>query len=628
MYRPGEPTQQVRFGEFQLDLQTAELQNNDHKIMLQDQPFQVLTILLEQPGRLVTRTELKNRLWPSNTFVDFDHGLNKAVNRLRETLGDSAESPRFIETLPRKGYRFIGPVASVEAGAEAKGALAGTYSERKFPKNSWKLASSVLGRALAIGLAALVIWKTGWTVHSRALQAPIHSLAVLPLENLSGDSSQDYFADAMTDALITDLGQISALRVISRTSSTQYKGAHKPLPQIARELNVDAVVTGTVFRSGDHVRVTAQLIQARSDQHLWAETYQGDLRNVLSLQTQVASAIAGQIRIKLTPQQQPALKISRVISPEAYEAYLRAISQKGNVDGFQQSVAYFQQALSKMPNYAEAHAGLANAYLQLGHMAAMPPQDAFPQAKTEALKALEADQSLAEAHKQLASVEFLYDWDFPAAEKEFQRAISLNPNSTSAHSGYSDFLNAMGRPDEAIAETIRIRQIDPLSLSAIFEIGWQEYWAGRYDPAAEKARAVLAVDPNHDRAHLMLGLCLEQKHQFPAAIEELQKATDLSNDKIWIVFVAHAKALAGDKAGALRILADVQALSRHTYVSPWCLALIYAGLGDKEQVFFWLERSYQGREHDLVFSRVWPFFDSVRSDPRYVDLLRRVGLPQ
>jgi TolB-like protein/DNA-binding winged helix-turn-helix (wHTH) protein/Tfp pilus assembly protein PilF len=621
MYRPCPPYHQVRFGEFQLDLQTAELQNNGHRLMLQDQPFRVLTILLEQPGRLVTRTELKNRLWPSDTFVDFDHGLNKAVNRLREALGDSAGSPRFIETLPRKGYRFIGPVAPADAGA-------GAYSERTIRKPSWKFAASVLGWTLAIGLAGLVIWKTVWTVHSRALQAPIHSLAVLPLENLSGDATQDYFAGAITDALITGLGQISALRVISRTSSIQCKGAHKPLLQIARELNVDAVVTGTVFRSGDHVRVTAQLIEPRSDQHFWAETYQGDLRNVLALQTQVVSAIAGQIRIKLATQQLPALKNPRLISPEAYEAYLRAVSQKGTVDGLQQSIAYFQQALSKEPNYAEAHAGLANAYVQLGHMAAMPPQDAFPQAKTEALKALEADQSSGEAHSLLASVEFLYDWDFPAAEKEFQRAISLNPNSIAAHGGYSDFLNAMGRPDEAIAERVRIRQIDPLSLSAIFAIGWEEYWAGRYDPAIEKARTVLAVDPNHDRAHLTLGLCLEQKHQFPAAIEELQKAADLSNDKMWMVFVAHAKALAGDKAGALRILADLQVLSRQSYVSPWCFALIYAGLGDKERVLFWLERSYEGREHDLVFSQVWPFFDSIRSDPRYVDLLRRVGLPR
>jgi TolB-like protein/DNA-binding winged helix-turn-helix (wHTH) protein len=623
MDRPCQPSRQVRFGELQLDLQTGELQNNGHKLMLQDQPFQVLTILLEHPGRLVTRDELKKRLWPSDTFVDFDHGLNKAVNRLRETLSDSAESPRFIETLPRKGYRFIGPVASVEAGVETKSTPAGT--ERTIPRAYWKLATSILGGALAIGLAVLLIWKTGWTVHSRALQATIHSLAVLPLENLSGDASQDYFADAMTDALITHLGQMSALRVISRTSSTQYKSAHKSLPQIAGELNVDAVVTGTVFRSGDHVRVTAQLIEASSDKLLWADTYQGDVRDVLDLQNQVASAIARQIRVKLSPEQQAALENARAINPEAYEAYLRGVSQKRTVDGFHQKIAYFERALAKQPDYAEAHVGLADAYMFLGHMVALPPQEAFPRAKSEALKALQLDDSQAEAHELLGTVKFLYDWDFPGAEKEFLRALLLNPNSVDVHSYYSDFLSAMGRPDEAIAQEIRIRQIDPLSVSA--GVAMQQYWAGRYDPAIESARSVLAMDPNHYGGHLCLGLALEQKRQFPEAIVELQKAVDLSNEQMWMAFVAHAKARAGDKAGARKILADLEALSRRTYVSPWLLALVYPDLGDKEQAFFLLEKCYQGREHDLVFSRVWPMFDSLRSDPRYQNLMRQVGLP-
>lgn len=302
--------------------------------------------------------------------------------------------------------------------------------------------------------------------------------------------------------------------------------------------------------------------------------------------------------------------------------------QSGTVDGRRQSIGYFERALAKEPDYAEAHAGLASVYISLGHMVALPPQEAFPRAKAEALRALQADQSLAEAHESLATVKFLYDWDFPGAEKESQRAILLDPNSINAHAGYSDFLVAMGRPDEAIAEKVRNRQIDPLSLSAVVGIGWEQYLAGRYDLAIENARSVLAVDPNDYHARLCLGLSLEQKGQFSAAIVELQKATDLSNNNVWINFVAHAKALAGDKSGAEKILADLLAVSRRTYVSPWCFMWIYAGLGDNDQTLFWLEKCYQGREHDMVFARVWPMSESLRSDPRYKDLIHRVGLPQ
>jgi TolB-like protein/DNA-binding winged helix-turn-helix (wHTH) protein/Flp pilus assembly protein TadD len=618
---------QVRFGEFQLDLQTAELRGNSNKLTLQDQPFQVLSLLLEHPGQLVTRDELRRRLWPSDTFVDFDRGLNKAVNRLREALGDSAEHPRFIETLPRKGYRFIGPVETpFQPSASGQGKET-TATEPPVPtrRTNLNIAAVVLGIAIVICAAGGLVWRI--TAKGRT-SAAIQSIAVLPLENLSGDVAQEYFADGMTDELIADLGQIGSIRVISRTSVMQFKGVHKPLPQIAQELTVDAVVEGTVLRSGDRVRITAQLIQASTDRHLWAETYQGDVRDVITFQNEVARAIADQIRTKFSPQQQAALKNPSVVRPEAYEAYLRGLSQSPTIDGLWRSIAYFQQAVAKEPNYAPAHARLGEAYMFLGHMVALPPQDAFPRAKTEALEALKYDDSLAEAHGLLATTKFLYDWDFPGAEKEFQRAIALNPNSTRAHGLYSDFLNAMGRPDEAIAEIVRSRETDPLSLTAIVNVGFEDYWAGRYDLAIEQARSVLAVDPNNYSAHLTLGLCLEQKRQLPAAIEELQKAADLSNDKMWIAFVAHAKAVAGDKVGARKILADLEVLSRHTYISPWCFAIVYPDLGEKDQAFVWLEKSYQGREHDLVFSRVWPMFNSLHSDPRYRDLMKRVGLPE
>jgi TolB-like protein/DNA-binding winged helix-turn-helix (wHTH) protein len=620
-----QPSRQICFGEFELDLQTAELRNNTHKLTLQDQPFQVLALLLEQPGRLVTREELKERLWSNDTFVDFDHGLNKAVNRLREALGDSAVSPRFIETLPRKGYRFICPVATVvepRPDAEPR-TISQNAPPQSFLSSRTRIVAGLVGLLLVGTVGGLVAWRAA----SRGrTAASIRSIAVLPMENLSGDATQDYFADGMTDELITSLGQIGSVRVISRTSIMQYKGVHKPLPQIAKELNVDAVVAGAVLRSGNQIRITAQLIQARADEHLWADTYQGDVRDVLGLQNQVASAIARQIRVKLSPERQAALKNARAINPEAYEAYLRGVSQKRTVDGFHQKIAYFERALASQADYAEAHVGLADAYMFLGHMVALPPQEAFPRAKSEALKALQFDDTQAEPHELLGTVKFLYDWDFRGAEKEFQRALDLNPNSVDAHSYYSDFLSAMGRPDEAIAEEMRIRQIDPFSVSA--GVADQQYLAGRYDPAIENARAVLVMDPNNYGGHLCLGLALEQKRQFPEAIVELQKAVDLSNEQMWMAFVAHAKALAGDKAGARKILADLESLSRHTYVSPWLFAIVYPDLGDKERAFFWLEKCYQGREHDLAFSKVWPMFNSLRPDPRYQELMKRIGLPE
>lgn len=606
------------FGPFRFDPEERLLRRDDKPVPLSPKVADTLHLLLQNAGHLVDKDELMKGVWP-DSFVE-EGNLNKNIFILRKILGQWDGGLEYIETVPKRGYRFIAPVETLsEHSSNGEPDAITQIPQGAAPRSTYlKVAAGALGLIVAAG--GWLLWRTVWRSNTAGT---IRSIAVLPLENLSGDATQDYFADGMTDELITNLGQIGSIRVISRTSVMQYKGVHKPLPQIGRELDVDAVVEGTVLRSGDHVRVTAQLIRAHTDQHLWAETYQGDLRDVLGLQSQVASAIADQIRIKLTPQQLAALKSPRLVDPEAYDAYLRALTQGETVEGFRRSIAYFEQALAKQPDYPEAHVELGDTFVLLRFMLVLPPQDAFPRAKSEALKALHFDKSLAAAHELLGAVKFLYDWDFPGAEKEFQQAIALNPNSTSAHNSYADFLNAMGKPDAAIAESNVRRQIDPLHE----DTGWEEYWAGRYDPAIEKARGVIAVDPSNYSAHLTLGLSLEQKHRFSDAITELQKSVDLSNDNKWIAFVAHAKALSGDKRGARKILADLEALPRRTYVSPWLFAIIYAGLGDNEQAFLWLEKCYQGREHDLVFSRVWPMFDSLRSDPRYIDLMRRVGLP-
>jgi len=373
------------------------------------------------------------------------------------------------------------------------------------------------------------------------------------------------------------------------------------------------------------VRITAQLIQASADRHLWAQTYERDVRDVLSVQSEVARAIAGQIKVKLTPQQQDALKSSRVMKPETQDAYLRGhyFAQKGTIDDLQKSIPYFQQAIEKEPS-ALAYAGLASAYIALGHMMFLPPQQSFLPAKAAALKALELDSSLEEAHTALGNVKFLFDWDFPGAEKEFELAIQLNPNSVRAQSVYAGFLNAMGRPNEAIARVEQGLEVDPLSLAAITDYAWELYLARRYDEAITEARKVQEMDPSYFPAHVCLGLAYEQKRYFAAAIAELQKAAGFCRVKCYGL-IGQVSALSGDKTAAYQAMKELQ---RRPYVSPWLVAIIYAELDEKEEAFLWLEKAYLGREHDLAFARVWPMFDRLRYDSRYQELIRRVGLPE
>jgi len=398
----------LRFGTFELDLRAGELRKHGLRIRLQEQPFQVLAMLLEQPGEVVTRDELQKRLWQTDTFVDFDHGLNKAISKIREALGDSAESPRFVETVTRRGYRFLAEVKAADTASVTSpeptsqphstaevGARSDVAGDIAMPKPIVGPRARIVSVfAVLLAIASILAWKFyPWNRPS----AVIRSWAVLPLESLSSDASQDYFADGMTDELISDLGQISALRVISRTSVMAYKRARKPLPQIARELNVDAVVEGTVLRSGDQVRITAQLIEASSDKHIWSQSYQGELPDALGLQSKVARAIADQIRINLNPREQAALKNVRVVNPQAYESFLkgRYFWNKRTTDGLKAALAYFDQAIEEDPKYAQAYSGLADTYALLGdwQYAAMTPNEALPKAKAAAIKALELDSA-------------------------------------------------------------------------------------------------------------------------------------------------------------------------------------------------------------------------------------------
>jgi TolB-like protein/Tfp pilus assembly protein PilF len=456
-------------------------------------------------------------------------------------------------------------------------------------------------------------------------------LAVLPLESLSNDASQDYFADGMTDELISDLGQIRALRVISRTSVMVYKHAHKPLPQIARELNVDAVVEGTVLRSGDQVRITAQLIEASTDKHLWSQSYEGELRDTLALQNQVARAIADQIRINLNPQEQAALKSVKVVNSQAYESYLkgRYFWNKRTADSLKVALAYFNQATDEDPKYAQAYSGLADTYALLGdwQYAVMTPREALPKAKAAAIRALELDNALGEAHNSLAFCLDGFDWDFDSAGKEFRRAIELNPGYATAHHWYAWHLSLLGRYDEAIAEMTKALNLDPLSLIINADLAELLVLAHSYDESISQSRRTLELDPDFALAHNQLGQAYLQKHLNDAAIAELQKAVQLSGSSpTSMANLARAYAAAGNRSEAQELLSDLKKRSSASSSYAAEISVIYAALGDGDQAMNWLERGYEERFNPGVLLR--PGFDPLRSDPRFKDLLRRIGFPR
>jgi len=485
--------------------------------------------------------------------------------------------------------------------------------------------------ALAVVLSAIVVGLSvgRWWEQQASRSGPgrIQSLAVLPLQNFSGDLQKDYFADGMTDQLIADLSQISALRVISRTTMMQYKGTRKPLPQIARELSVDAVIEGSVLSSGNRIRITAQLIQGSTDKHLWAQSYERDGRDVLKLQGDVASAIADEIRIAVTQQERARLTHAPPVIPAAYDAYLKGRYHwhKGTEQERQQARQYFEQAAQIDPNYASAYAGLADYYWSTD---ALPPRVAMPQAKQYALKALEIDPTLAEAHTSLGAVRFLGDWNWPEAEGQFKRALELSPGDVEAHRIYSAYLSAMGRGEEALAEARRAQELDPLSIPAQVTAGWTFYYARRYDQAVEQCGKMVDREPDFANAHDCLGRSYLAKKMYEKAIAECQRAVNLSgNDLNRAVGLARAQALAGNQAAARKALNELSARTRRSYVPASLFAQIHLGLGEKKQGLAWLETAYADRDQYLTRLKVEPAFDSVRSDPAFQDLMRRLGLP-
>jgi len=635
-----DPSERLRFAVFEVDLRAGELTKRGLRIRLQEQPFQVLAMLLEKPGELVTREELRTKLW-SHTVVDFDHGINKAINKIREALGDSAENPRFVETVARRGYRFladvtpIDPAAARQPGPAAEGPVPPTDSDRVEirdaripPKRPHRLHAWI---SFAFGLALVLAASLFWILHSQSdSPCKVCSLAVLPLESLSGDASQDYFADGMTDALITDLAQISALRVISRTSAMTYKHVRRLLPQIARELNVEAVVEGTVSRSGEHVRITVQLIHVPDERHLWAQSYDGNLRDTIAMQNTVARAIAEQIQVTLNSREEAALKKSKTLKPEAYEAYLkgRYFWNKRTGEGLNKAIDYFQHAIDTDPEYATAYSGLADSYALLGdwEYGILPPQDAFPRAKAAATKALALDDNLSEAHTSLAFIQDLYDWGWVSAETEYKRALALNPGYATAHQWYAWHLVVMGRNGEAIAELEKAQSLDPLSLIISADLADVLCVAHLYDKSMQQSQKTIEMDPHFALAHYQLGQALEQKHKHDEAISEFRTAVELSaGNATFESQLANAYAVSGRKKEAMKILKDLQSRPGQSASTDASIALIYVGLGDNDRAMIWLDKAHQARFNPSILMR--PVFDPLRSDPRFQDLLHRIDLP-
>jgi len=620
-------------GKFQLDLSRYELRLDGRPVKLERQPMELLIFFVERKGQLVTREDIIGKLWGKNVFVDVDGSINRAVRKIRATLKDDPSSARYLETIVGKGYRFIGDLEVVGASAPLPASppqLAA--SEVAVPRSGGDVRRTIVWFVMLLILACGALWTwSRWRPHAPAEQANLRSLAVLPLANLSGDVSQDYFAESMTDELITELAKIGSLRVISRTSVMRYQGTAKSLPQIAKELGVDAVVEGTVVRFGDKFRITAQLIDANTDRHVWAESFERDFRDVLAMQKEVADKIAGQVHATLTPSERAELARTPVVNSQAYDSYLRGrfFWNKWTEDGVRKGIGYFQQAIQADPNYPLAYAGLAESYISLGDLGlcVLRPHQANADAEAAALKAIALDDNLAEGHAALAMARLRYTSDLADVEKEFKRAIELNPSSANSHHWYSHYLLAVGRAQEAMAEGERAYDLNPVDPEMGVHLQWLNYNLHRYDEVVEQGHRTLELDSNFGETHWFMGLAYEQQRMYKSAATELQTAVEFSGRRILVLSsFGHFLAVSGNRGAALKILAELSALSKHRYVPSYEQALIYLGLGDKTQALAELEDAYKEDSYWMLNLENDPRLDPLRSDPRFQDLVRRVGL--
>jgi TolB-like protein/DNA-binding winged helix-turn-helix (wHTH) protein/Tfp pilus assembly protein PilF len=637
MGQSADPHRILCFGDFQVDIVSGELRRQGLKIRLQDQPFRLLALLLDRAGDVVTREKVRETLWAADTYVDFDHSLNTAVRKLREALGDSAEAPRYVETIARRGYRFIAPVAPlptvhvVNSAAAAVPSLLPSPAARRSSSTRRLLILAIVVVICAAAIVAYWVGRDGPTTQSGRK----FTLAVLPFDNLSGDPEQEYLSDGLTEEMITQLGRLEPhrLRVLARSSTWKYKRADRDIGRLRRELGADYVLEGSLRRAGERVRITAQLVQAVDQSQVWADTYERDLRDVLFVQREVAEAVARTIAVTLTPDARTQLAHARPIHAEAYQDYLRGrfFWNRRTEPALRQALGYFQKAIAADPGYAPAYSGLADSYSSLGAasiVGGLPPRQAMPEAKAAALKALQIDTTLAEAHTSLAMVQLLYDWDFAASESEFRRAIELDPNYTAAHHWYSHCLLALGRTEDSLAESNRALELEPLQLVVGIHLGWHYLYARQYDQAIEQFRKTLELDPAFPQTQRYAAWAYLQKGMHAEAIAALRSAlSSLGRDPEIEGELGHALGVAGRRAEALAILEGLDHLSATLYVSPYSVALVHAGLGNRDQALAWLDKAYAERSDYMPYITLEPMLDGLRSDHRFAVLVRRVGLP-
>jgi TolB-like protein/DNA-binding winged helix-turn-helix (wHTH) protein len=633
----------IRFGDdFELDLRSQKLCRAGRVLKLERIPTEILLLLIEKNGELVTRDQIIQRVWGEGVFLDTDNSINGAIRKIRQVLKDDSESPRFVQTVTGRGYRFIAPIVQpgppdrqdvpVGRTAAADSAPDGALEPRPGPRVvHWQLAG-------VIGIAVVLIAGLGaylYSLRSRALVqgTPVRRmLAVLPFENLTGDPEQEYFSDGLTEEMISQLGNLdpSHLGVIARTSVMHYKHSDEPLDRIGRELGVQYALEGSVRRDSNKVRITAQLIQIKDQSHIWARQYDRDLSNLLALQAEIAQEIGDEIQLTLGEHRRIDTARQSSMSPQAYEAY--DLYLKGRffwnkrAAGFQQAIDYFQQAIAKDPNYARAYTGLADSYALLGGYTLTPQIELMPKARAAALKALELDPELSEAHTSLALITENFDYDWETAEKEFHRAIELNPNYATAHHWYAEFLSQQGRFPEALAESERARELDPLSLIIAADRGVILLYARQYDASIAQFRAVKEMEPGFPRAGMVVAPYVE-KQQYADALAELKEWADFRGESEWTwAWRAFVYGRSGQSAQARLALAKVKQFYDHGHHSPDAMLWALVGMGNRDEAFVWFEKAYADHSNALTSLKVNPGFDGLRSDPRFQNLMRRVRL--
>jgi TolB-like protein/DNA-binding winged helix-turn-helix (wHTH) protein/Flp pilus assembly protein TadD len=629
----------------ELDSQSYELRRSGRVLKLERLPTELLLLLVEQRGELVTREQIATRIWGKDVCVDTDNSINAAVRKIRQVLKDDPERPRFIQTITGRGYRFIAPdldpvVPQIDvdassrqtAAAETPAVAEDTFQRvlRRIQLPKWIILPAIF--TLLLAAASLYLVGSRMPVRHPAGVRRL-MLAVLPFENLTGDAGQDYFSDGMTEEMISQLGTLDPqhVGVIARTSVMHYKHSHEALDEIARALGVEYVMEGSVRRDANKVRITAELIQMKDQTHLWARQYDRELKDVLVIQSEIAREISGEIQIALADHKAITPVNPAPLSPEEYEAYdlyLRgqyALSKR-SITGFARAVEYFQQAIAKNPRDARAYAGLADTYALLSSYNLVSPLEAMPKARAAAQRALALDESLPEAHAALALVVQNYDWDWETAEKEYRRAIELNPNYATAHHWYAEHLAWMGRFDEAFRESAHARQLDPLSLIIAADNAAIFYFSRQYDLAAEQCRTVLAMEPGFSRASSVLVLTDMQKGSFAEALDQIQTWKSI-DDGIWYYSAsAEVYGLMGQRDKARQARTQLLQVYRRRPVIPITIFWTYVGTGDKDQAFAWLERAYVQHSSGITTLKVDPAFDPLRDDPRFQALLLRVGL--